>query len=63
MHLTLHSPTTALSSAGNKQQGGAFLFGYFILGKQNKVTRQEAKRMSHLTQLFSRITLLLICLH
>lgn len=28
-----------------KAAGGAFLFGYFILGKQNKVTCREAKNI------------------
>jgi hypothetical protein len=27
--------------------GGVFLFGYFILDKQNKVTRLEAKKNIH----------------
>jgi hypothetical protein len=39
-----------LSSTGNKREGGAFLFGYFILGKQNKVTRLEAKNSNITTQ-------------
>ena len=34
---------TFWSSAGNKRQGGSLFFGYFLLAKQKKVTRQEAK--------------------
>jgi len=30
--------------------GGVFLFGYFILDKQNKVSRLKAKRRAHFAQ-------------
>ncbi|HYN55388.1 MAG TPA: hypothetical protein VES38_11870 [Methylotenera sp.] len=33
-----------VSSTGNQRKWGALLFGYFVLGKQNKVTRLVAKR-------------------
>ena len=42
-YVSLIRPTRAKAKA-NKRQWDALLFGYFVLGKQNKVTRLKAKK-------------------
>ena len=49
-------PSAALRPKETSGSGGALLFGYFVLGKQNKVTRLEAKRSYHSAQYVSVIT-------
>ena len=42
-------PRCGTKNEGNKRQRGVFLFPHFILDKQNKVGRPEAKKVFHTT--------------